>query len=198
MIFRSTEKFCKESFKRLFSFGSKLLASGLLDTIYKNVYTIIIGKVFSGVTLGYYSRADQFAQFPSSNITGILQRVTYPVLSSIQDEDERLRINYIKFLRLSAIIVFPLMMGLAAVAEPFIRLVLTEKWIGVVILLQILCFSYMWYPVHAINLNLLQVKGRSDLFLRLEVIKKIMITVMLCVSIPLGVVAICVGTVINS
>lgn len=195
---RPIEKFSKESFKEMFSYGSKLLASGLLDTIYRNVYTIIIGKVFSSSTLGYYSRADQFAQFPSSNLTGILQRVTFPILSTIQNEEERLRINYRKFLRLSAFIVFPLMIGLAAVAEPFIYLVLTPKWAGIVPVLQVICLAYMWYPIHAINLNLLQVKGRSDLFLKLEIIKKGNITLMLLLTVPLGILAICIGKIINS
>ena len=114
----------------------------------------------------------QFSVFPSSNITGILQRVTYPVLCSIQNDIDRLRGVYRKFLKLSAYVVFPLMTGLAAVSFPFIRIVLGEKWIFCAVLLQIICFSMMWYPIHAINLNLLQVQGRSDLFLRLEIIKK--------------------------
>ncbi len=195
---RPVEKFSKESFKEMFNYGSKLLASGLMDTVYKNIYTIIIGKVFSSTLLGYYSRADQFAQFPSSNLTGILQRVTFPVLSTIQNEEERLRASYRKFLRLSAFIIFPLMVGLAAVADPFIRLILTDKWSGVIPLLQVICLSYMWYPIHAINLNLLQVKGRSDLFLKLEIIKKANTTVMLLVTVPLGIMAMCVGMVFTS
>ena len=190
--------FSTSSFKELFSYGSKLLLSGLLDTAYKNIYTIVIGKKFSKVDLGYYTRADQFSQFPSSNITGILQRVTFPVLSSIQDDDERLRETYRKFLRLSAFVVFPLMIGLLAVADPLIRLLLTEKWAGVILLLQILCLSQMWYPIHAINLNLLQVKGRSDLFLRLEIIKKIIGVSVLCITLPLGLIAMCCGMIATS
>ena len=118
-----------ESFRELFSFGSKLLASGLLDTTYNNIYPIVIGKVFSAGDLGHYTRAQQFSVFPSSNITGILQRVTYPVLCSIQNDIDRLRGVYRKFLKLSAYVVFPLMTGLAAVSFPFIRIVLGEKWI---------------------------------------------------------------------
>lgn len=192
------EKFSKESFQEMFNYGSKLLASGLLDTIYKNVYTIIIGKVFSSALLGYYSRAEQFAQFPSSNLTGILQRVTFPIMSAIQNEENRLRNNYRKFLKLSAFIIFPLMIGLAAVADPFIRLILTDKWAGIIPLLQVISIAYMWYPIHAINLNLLQVKGRSDLFLKLEILKKANTTIMLLLTVPLGVMAICVGMIINS
>ncbi len=185
--------FYKKSFKYLFGYGSKLLASGLLDTIYNNIYTIVIGKKFSATNLGYYARAEQWAQLPSSNITGILGRVSFPVLSTIQDDEARLSISYRKFLRLSGFIIFPLMMGLAAVADPLVRLVLTDKWAPCIPLLQVLCFALMWYPIHAINLNLLQVKGRSDLFLRLEIIKKIIGVLTLCVTIPMGLFAMCVG-----
>jgi O-antigen/teichoic acid export membrane protein len=190
--------FSVASFKELFAYGSRLLFSGLLDTIYSNLYTLVIGKKFSKVDLGYYTRADSLSQFPSSNITGILQRVTFPVLSSIQDDNIKLREAYRKLLRLSAFVIFPLMVGLAAIADPFIRFVLTDKWERVILLLQILCIARMWYPVHAINLNLLQVKGRSDLFLRLEIIKKIIGIIVLCVTIPLGVIAMCVGLIFTS
>jgi len=188
--------FSWQSFKELFSFGSKLLASSLLDTVYNNIYPIVIGKFFSASSLGVYSRADSLARFPSSNITGVLQSVTFPVLSTIQDDETRLSNAYRRFLRISAFVIFPLMVGLSAVADPFIRLVLTDKWEGAIYLLQILCFALMWYPIHAINLNLLQVKGRSDYFLRLEVIKKILGVAILCVTIPLGLVAMCYGHVI--
>ena len=190
--------FSWKSFKELFSFGSKLLASSLLDTVYNNIYTLVIGKFFSASLLGVYSRAHHLAQFPSSNITGVLQNVTFPVLSTIQDEDERLANAYRRFLRLSAFVVFPLMLGLSAVADPFIRLTLTDKWAGSIYLLQILCFALMWYPIHAINLNLLQVKGRSDYFLKLEVIKKSINVAMLCLTIPLGIVPMCYGRVVCS
>jgi len=190
--------FSISSFKEMFSYGSKLLLSGLIDITYRNLYTIVIGKKFSEVDLGYYTRADQFAQFPSSNITGIIQRVTFPVLSSIQDNDNKLQETYRKFLRLSAFIVFPLMIGLLAVADPLIRFLLTDEWSGTILLLQILCLSLMWYPIHAINLNLLQVKGRSDLFLRLEVIKKIIGVSVLVITIPLGIAAMCIGAIISS
>ena len=190
--------FSWKSFKELFSFGSKLLASGLLDTAYNNIYTLVIGKVFSSSALGVYSRADSLAQYPSSNITSVLQGVTFPVLSSIQNEPERLTSAYKKFIRLSAFVVFPLMIGLSAVADPLIRLVLTDKWEGAIYLLQIICFSMMWYPVHAINLNLLQVEGRSDYFLKLEIIKKIQGVIVLCITIPLGLVTMCYGRVVSS
>ena len=174
------------SFRELFTFGSKLMLSGLLDTLYTNMYSLVVGKVFASASLGFYTQAKHFTQFPSSNITGILQRVTYPVLCTLQDDDERLRKDYRQLLRLSAFVVFPLMCGLAAVAYPLIELVLGKKWVFAATLIVPLCFSGMWYPIHAINLNLLQVKGRSDLFLKLEIIKKVIGVAVLACSIPFG------------
>lgn len=190
--------FSVKSFKEMFAFGSSLLASGLLDTIYNNVYTLVIGKVFSPAKLGNYSRADSLAQFPSAGIMSVLQSVSYPVLSSIQDDEERLRASYKKFLNLSAFVIFPLMIGFAAVADPFIRLCLTDKWEAAIPMMQILCFALMWYPIHAINLNILQVKGRSDYFLRLEIIKKCIGVATLCVTIPMGLMAMCFGRIFTS
>lgn len=186
------------SFREMFGFGSKLMVSGLINTIYTNIYLIVIGKIFRASDLGYYTRAHQFAEFPSSNLNGIVQRVTYPVLCSIQNDDERLADVYRRFLKLSAFIIFPLMTGLAATSEPLILMLLNKQWAFTVTLLQIICFSMMWYPIHSINLNLLQVKGRSDLFLKLEIYKKILGVSVMCVTIPLGLVAMCIGMVFNS
>lgn len=190
--------FSWKSFHELFAFGSKMLASGLLDTLYRNIYPIVIGKLFSASSLGHYTRAQQFSEFPSSNVTGIIQRVTYPILCGIQDETERLEAVYRKFLKLSAFIIFPLMIGMSAVARPFIDIVLGKQWGFCGQLLQIICFAMMWYPIHAINLNLLQVKGRSDLFLRLEIIKKILGITVLCITAPFGLVVMCYGQIFNS
>ena len=190
--------FSWKSFHELFAFGSKILASGLLDTLYRNIYPIVIGKLFSASSLGHYTRAQHFSEFPSSNVTGIIQRVTYPILCGIQDETERLEAVYRKFLKLSAFIIFPLMIGMSAVARPFIDIVLGTQWGFCGQLLQIICFAMMWYPIHAINLNLLQVKGRSDLFLRLEIIKKILGITVLCITAPFGLVVMCYGQIFNS
>ena len=186
------------SFRELFTFGSKLALSALLDTLYNNIYLLVIGKLFKSSDLGYYTRAQQFASFPSSNLTGIFQRVTYPVFCTIQNDDDRLRGVYRRFLRLSAFVVFPLMTGLAAVAHPLILIFLKEQWIFAATLLSILCFSMMWYPIHAINLNLLMVKGRSDLFLRLEVIKKLIGIGVLCATIPFGLIPMTIGSIVIS
>ena len=187
-----------QSFHELFAFGSKLLASGLLDTVYRNIYPIVIGKLFSASSLGHYTRAHQFSEFPSSNLTGIIQRVTYPVLCEIQNDDARLASIYRRFLKLSAFIIFPLMVGLSSVAKPFVNIVLGPQWSFCGQLLQILCFGMMWYPIHSVNLNLLQVKGRSDLFLRLEIIKKILGISVLCITAPFGLIVMCYGSIFNS
>lgn len=186
-----------KSFKELFSFGSKLLLAGIINTIYNNIYLLVIGKVFSAKDLGHYTRAQQFAEFPSSNITGIIQRVTYPTLCKIGD-DHQLEYAYRKMLRLSAFIIFPMMVGLSAVASPFVELILTKKWLPAAPLLSIICFSMMWYPIHALNLNLLQVKGRSNLFLRLEIIKKLIGVTILVITVPFGLMWMCVGSIVSS
>lgn len=190
--------FSYSRFKKLFSFGSKMLISSLLDTVFKNIYAIVIGKIYSANTLGFYTRARQFSEFPSSNITSVLSRVTFPVLSQLQDDDDKLRSAYTKMIKLSALVVFPLMMGLAALAQPVVSLVLTDKWSEVAWMLQLLCFGMMWYPIHAINLNVITVKGKSGLFLKLEIAKKILISIMLIVSIPFGIKAMILGQIVTS
>ena len=170
---RPAWEFSMQSFKELFGFGSKLLLSGLLDTGFKEIYSLVIGRCYTSAQLGQYTRANQFNQIFSSNLTTVIQRVSYPVLSSIQDESERLREAYRKVIKSTMLISFACMLGLAAVARPLILILIGEKWLPAVGFLQIICFNGMLYPLHAINLNILQVKGRSDLFLRLEIIKKI-------------------------
>lgn len=191
-------RFSKKSFRELFGFSSKMLASNCLETIYQNITPLIVGKYYSSAQLGTYERARGWAALPSSTFTSVLQGVTFPVLSKLQGEDERLAVNYRKLLRLSSFICFPLMIGLAAVARPLTLFVLTDKWESTILLLQIICFSMMWYPVHAVNLNLLMVKGRSDLFFRLEIIKKMYGLTLLCCTLPFGLVAFCCGGVMSS
>ncbi|MBT3384105.1 MAG: lipopolysaccharide biosynthesis protein [Prolixibacteraceae bacterium] len=190
--------FSINSFKDLFGFGSKLMLSGLLDTIYKNIYQVVIGKMFTSADLGFFTRAKGLAQLPSSNVTNIIQRVTFPVLSEMQNDTKRLGNNYRKLLKMSAFVIFPMMMLLCALGEPLIKILLTDKWLPAVPFMQVLCFSHMLYPIHSLNLNLLQVKGRSDLFLRLEIIKKVLITIVLFVSAPFGVLVMCYGTILTS
>lgn len=186
------------SFRELFAFGSNLLLSGLLETIYNNIYQIVIGKIYSAANLGFFTQAKQISTLPSSNINTIIGRVTYPVLSKLQNNDERLAINYRTIIRMSAFIIFPLMCGLAGISRPLINILLGTKWEFSATLLIPISMAMMWYPVHAINLNLLKVKGRSDLFLRLEIIKKILGVSMLIATAPFGLIVMCYGTVINS
>ena len=188
----------KASFRYLWGYGSKLLASGLLDTIYSNIYPIVIGKFYSAADLGQYTRAKQYAGMPSGTLTGVIQQVTFPVLSQIQEDDARLGNNYRRMLRFTVFIVFPVMMGMAALAHPLVIALVTDKWAQCVPYLQVICFASMWYPVHAINLNLLQVKGRSDLFLRLEIIKKALVTVVIFICVPFGIMGICCGAIFTS
>ena len=191
-------EFSLVSLRTMFLFGSKLLFSGLLNTVYMNLYQFVIGRKFSKQDLGYYSRADQFAQFPSSNITGIMQRVTYPILCTMADDDEKLLAAYRQYIKLAAYIVFPLMIGLAAIAKPLIIVILGQKWEFAAVILQIICFSYLWYPIHAINLNLLMVKGRSDLFLHVEIIKKVVGIFILIVVMNFGMEVMAAGNIASS
>lgn len=186
------------SFLELFGFGSKLLATSILNAIYSNIYLIVIGKFFSAASLGNYSRAHQFADLPSSNFTTIFQRVTFPILCKVQDDDTRLENLYRRMIKASTYVIFPIMLGMAAVAKPMVLILLGEKWFDCVYLLQILCFGMMWYPMHAINLDILQVKGRSDLFLKVEIYKKILSFTILAIAAPFGLVALCYSTIVSS
>lgn len=190
--------FSKDSFYKLFSFGSKILVSGLIDTIYRNVYYLIIGKFFSVVELGYYTRADQFQALPSQNLNGVISRVSFPVLSNIQNDTLQLKAAYKKLIKSTMLITFVLMLGLAAAAKPIILTLIGEKWLPSVIYLQMLCFVGMFYPLHALNLNMLQVKGRSDLFLRLEIIKTILAIPMIVIGIFWGIKIMIMGMIVNT
>lgn len=187
-----------KSFNELFSFGSKLLATSLLNAIYNNIQTIVIGKLYSAKSLGLYSRAAHFADLPSQQFTSVFMRVTFPVLCKVQDDMERLTSVYRRMLRVSAYIVFPLLIGMAAVAHPMIEVFIGKQWIECAYMLQIICFAEMWYPIHAINLDILQVSGRSDLFLKIEIYKKIVSLSLLALSAPFGIIAMCYSNLLSS
>lgn len=188
--------FSWSSFRTLFSFGFKLLLSGLLHTIYINLYSLVIGRWYSSANVGYYNRAYQFASFPSINIVSIITRAIYPVQCAMQDDDERLNATFMQYLRLSCLIIFLPMVTLAVLAKPLILILLTEKWIPAAELLSILCLAYMWYPIMVINNNILNVKGRSDYFLKAEILKKIVAIAILFVTLPYGVKILCWGVVL--
>jgi len=191
-------KVSKQSFNYLFGYGSKLLLSGLLDVTYNNLYQIIIGKKFSPAVVGQFSQANQLASVPASTLTGIIQRVSFPMFSQLQEDLSKLGNAYQLTLKMAAIVIFPIIMGLGLIAEPLLTSLLGSQWQPAAVLLTVLCLGYMLYPIHAINLNLLQVTGRSDLFLKLEVLKKIIGVTILLLSIPYGVLAMAMGLSITS
>lgn len=179
--------FSKAKFKFHYKFGYKLALSGLLDTIFKNIYNVLIGKNFSAQTLGFYERSKQFSEYPSAMLTGIISKVTYPMLSQIQDAPVRLENIYRKLIQVSFFIIAPLMLGLAAIAKPLFLLILGNQWLPAVLFFQILTLAMMLYPIHAFNLNILQVYGRSDLFLKLEIIKKCITAISVIIAFQYGV-----------
>lgn len=190
--------FSISSFNKLFSFGSKMVLTGLLATIYNNIYSLVIGKYFSSQDLGFYNRMNTLAAFPSSNITNIIARAVYPVQCEMQNDNENLKQSFIKLLKISSFIIFPLMLGLAALAQPLVYILLSEKWLQGVPLLTILCFALMWNHIMFLNWQLLSVKGRSDLSFKSELIKKIISVIILITSIPLGIKGMCWGLIVYS
>lgn len=166
-------RFSKSSFQELFGFGWKMMLSGLLDTVWKELYQVVVGKFYSPATLGQYTRGNQFAQLLSSNLTNVVQRVTYPVLSNIQDDKERMVSAYRRIIKTTMFITAVGMFFLGAISEPLLYCLIGPKWHEAATYLPLICISSSLYPLHAINLNMLQVQGRSDLFLGLEIIKKI-------------------------
>ena len=183
--------FSKSSFQSLFSFGSKLMISGLIQTVYSKLSALAIGKFYTSSDLGYYSRGEQFAALPSDTMNNVLQRVTFPIFSKLQKDDNRLISVYRKYIKITSLIIFFLMIFFASISSPLVTMLLTDKWAPASLFLQIFCFDYMFDHICRINLNLLQVKGRSDLYLRLEIVKKIIATILLITSIPFGVIYIC-------
>lgn len=161
------------SFREMWQFGWKLLVSGIIDQTWSQIYQVVIGKCYTPATLGLYTRASQFSNICSANLTSIIQRVSYPALSKMQDDRIRLKSGYKRVIKTTMLVTSTLMLGLAGCAESLILVLIGDKWIECAPILQIICFSGMMYPLHALNLNMLQVQGRSDLFLKLEIIKKI-------------------------
>lgn len=165
--------FSKNSFHELFGFGWKMMVSGCIDTVWKELYQFVVGTFYSPATLGQYTRAKHFSQLLSSNLTSVVQRVTYPVLSSIQDDKTRMASAYRKMIKTTMFVTSICCFFLGAVSEPLIHCLIGAKWHEAAIYLPLICINGSTYPLHAINLNMLQVQGRSDLFLGLEIIKKI-------------------------
>ncbi|WP_366187276.1 lipopolysaccharide biosynthesis protein [Flavobacterium ovatum] len=190
--------FSKKSFNSLFGYGSKLLIAGLYAQLLNNVYHIFLGKFYPPGLLGYYTRAKNFADVSAGTISSVLQQVTFPILASIQKDKEKVVSIYSKMIRLSAFIIIPLMTLIALLAKPIVIVLLTDKWISLIPLLQWMVFSRIFLPMSVINLNLLNAIGRSDLFLKVDLSKFPITVIAMIITIPLGVKAIIIGHVITS
>lgn len=184
---RPTLQFSLERVKVLYSFGWKLLVSALLETSYNELRSLIIGKIYTPTVLGYYNRGQQFPQLIISNINGSIQSVMLPALAAQQDYADRVKSMMRRSIVTSSFVVLPMMAGLAVVAEPLVLLLLTDKWLPSVPFLQIFCIIYALMPIHTANLQAINAMGRSDIFLKLEIIKKILGLSILAVALPFGV-----------
>lgn len=195
---RPGNSFNKLKIKKHLNFGYKLLLSNILNVIYDNAYYLIIGKYFLPAQVGYFQRANSLKQFPVNNISIVLNKVTYPLFSSIQNNDERLKSVYKRIMQVVVFLVAPTLLIMAALATPLFRFLFTEKWLPAVPYFQILCLNGILFPIHAYNLNILNVKGRSDLFLKLEVVKKILLTLVLFIGFQFGIYGLLYGSVVFS
>lgn len=190
-------RFNLTSFKYMWGFGWKLLVSGLLENLWKELYQIVVGKFYSPATLGQYTRSRSYAQLFSSNITTIIQRVTYPVLAEVQDNRDRMVSAYRKVIKVTMFVTCICMINLGAVAEPLIYCLIGPKWHEAATYLPLICISMSLYPLHAINLNMLKVQNRSDIFLYLEIIKKIIAIGPLCMGIFLDIYWMLIGSIMT-
>ncbi|WP_155322052.1 lipopolysaccharide biosynthesis protein [Desulfosarcina ovata] len=195
---RPTWQFSIQSLREMFGFGSKLLASGLLNSLFDNIYLIVIGRLFSPADLGFFTRAKNLQQLPSQTLSGMVSRVAFPVFSSIQKDRDRIKRGVKKALTSLVLINFPMMIGLAVVSRPFVLVLLTDKWLPCVPYLQLLCLVGLMYPLQLINLSVITALGRSDLFLRLEIMKKVLVVLNIAVTWRLGIMAMIIGQVIIS
>lgn len=186
-------RFSYESFKKLFGFGSKVLAAGIIQAIYSNLYSLIIGKVFKTKELGLYSKSSQFTLYPSSMITNMLQRVLFPYLTRYQNDDKKLFDINKQYYTIIAMIFFPLFVGLSILAEPFVILLLSKKWIEAVPLIRVLSIAFLFYPFININMYIFQIKGMSSRFLLIEIATKIIGIIILLLTVKYGVYVMCIG-----
>ena len=192
-----TLSFSVESFKYMWGFGWKMLVSGLLNNIWNQLYQVVVGKFYSPATLGQYSRSKEYANLLSMNFTTIIQRVSYPVLSELQDNRERMVNGYRKIIKMTMFVTAVSMISMGAVAEPLIYCLIGPQWHEAATYLPLICISLSLYPLHAINLNMLQVQGRSDLFLILEIIKKAIAIGPICLGIFVGIQWMLVGSIVT-
>lgn len=185
--------FSKKSCREFFSFGSKLTLSGILDCIYNNAYSLLIGKFYSPTDLAYYSKGARLAAVAPTTACGMIGQVTFPILATLQDDNDRLKAVYRKYIKLFTLSVTWLCLCIAAYSKPFVAVMYGSQWDAAVPYTCLICFSYAIYHMHVINLNMIQVKGRSDLFLKLEVYKKILSFAILFYCATISVLAIAIG-----
>lgn len=182
--------FSLQRLKVLVAYGWKILVSALLDTVYLKLYQVVVGLKHTSSDLAFYNKGDQYPNLLVENINSSIDSVLLPVLSAEQEQREHVREMTRRAVKTSTYIMFPMMAGLAICAEPFVRLLLTEKWLPCVPYMQIFCVMYAFYPLHTANLNAIKAMGRSDIFLKLEIIKKLISTVLLVAAVSFGVYAI--------
>jgi teichuronic acid exporter len=185
--------FSKRSLKTLFMFGSKILVAGLMQSFFHNIYYLIIGRFFSAQSLGYYTRAASFKDMPVSTITIIIQKVTFPVFSTIQDDDDKLISGYTKAIRMLLVVVMPFMVMIFITSRPLIFLVLGEKWMPVVPYLKVMVLYGWIYVLYTINNQIITVKGRSDYYLQMQVLDKVFIIISILVTYRYGIMAMIYG-----
>ncbi|WP_338407188.1 lipopolysaccharide biosynthesis protein [uncultured Flavobacterium sp.] len=190
--------FSKKSFKSLFGYGSKLLIAGLYAQILNNVYNICLGKFYPTASLGYYTRAKSFADLSAGTVVSVTLQATFPILTAVQNDKEKLVSIYSRLIRMSAFIIIPLMTLIALLAKPIVILLLTEKWVSLIPLLQWMVFARIFFPMSALNMNLLNAVGRSDLFLKVDLYKLPLTILAMVITIPLGIKAMIIGHVVTS
>ena len=174
------------------------MISSVLDIVFTNAYTIIIGRFFAPAQVGYYNRAESLQMLPVGNVSAIINKVSYPLFATIQNDDVRLKSVYKRIMQMVIFLVTPILILMAVLAEPLFRLLFTELWLPAVPYFQILCFNGILYPIHSYNLQILNVKGRSDLFLKLEIVKKVMVVLVILISFQYGIFGLLYGSVISS
>lgn len=189
-------RFDNGSFRYMWSFGWKIMLSGLLNNIWGQLYQVVVGKFYSPATLGHYSKSKEYAALFSSNITAVVQRVTFPVLADVQDDAERMVAAYRRIIKTTMFVTVVIMLSMGAVAEPFIYCLIGPQWHQAAIFLPLICISMSLHPLHAINLNMLQVQGRSDVFLILEIVKKVIAIGPICLGIFVNIYWMLVGSIV--
>jgi O-antigen/teichoic acid export membrane protein len=195
---RPSWMFSIDSLKGMFGFGSRMLLSNLIGTFFDNLFQVFIGKVFSATALGYYTRAASMRDISVETTSNTVGRVMYPALASIQGDHLRLKQAYRKSMLQTTFIHFPLMVGLIVLARPLVNLLFSAKWASCVIFFQLMCTNGLLYPLHLLNLNVLKVKGRSDLYLRLQVLKRFLIVIGLSITYRWGIGAMLIGQIVTS